>query len=129
MEQVAGSMATTLEAPAVTSPTLLKIVGNGSDYALDLASLDNSNERRAVASGNLFLLTDQPDQAIKAFEQALRHHRGMSADELYENIARAMKAIEGTVGHANAYAIEMSKDIAAERAADRPLGPNGVPLP
>jgi hypothetical protein len=128
-EQVTGSMSTTLEAPAVTSPTLLKIVGNGSDYALDLASLDNSTERRAVASGNLFLLTDQPDKAMKSFEQALRLHRGKSADELYENIARAMKASEGTVGHANAYDIEMSREIAPEHAADRPLGPNGVPIP
>jgi hypothetical protein len=126
-EQLAGSR---LGPAVVTSPTLLAIDADASAYALAVASSDNRDERRAVASGNLFLLTDQPARALECFKQALRLHRGKTADVLYENIARAYKAIDGTVGRANGYAIQISKELEEEKASNGiPDGAEGAGIP
>jgi hypothetical protein len=60
-----------------------------------------------TATGNLLLLSDKPEEAMRVFEKA---YVIASEDQLTtaaESLARAMKAIDGTIGRANAFVLSI----------------------
>lgn len=108
-EQIAGARTVASGAPPVTAPSLLRIQAETAVYEEALTTLNAANEQDLVATGNLLLLADQPAKALEAFQSALEHHVGRTSPDLLENIARAMKAIDGTVGRANAYGLSLAE--------------------
>ena len=109
-EQIAGKNYAAGK-PPVSSGMLLDIAAEGKVFEAALASTDMVDERKAMAAGNLALLADRPDVAKEAFEVSMQLHDGAPSDEMYENIARALKAMDGTVGRANHYAIYLVSEV------------------
>lgn len=60
-----------------------------------------------TARGNLLLLADRPQEAKAAFEKAYAFAPDEKLAYATENLARAIKAIDGTVGRANAFVLSV----------------------
>jgi tetratricopeptide (TPR) repeat protein len=76
-------------------------------YAAAIEAIQAEDYRSLVAKGNLLLLADRADEAVKVFERAYAVADKKDLVAASENIARAMKAQDGTIGRANAWVLSL----------------------
>jgi hypothetical protein len=69
--------------------------------------LADGDYRYWIGEGNLLLLADRPVEAKVAFERAYDLAPPSQLANVTENIARAMKAEDGTIGRANAWILSL----------------------
>jgi len=119
MEQLAGAATTQPfddaqggpnDAPPLTSATLKSIQIDPKPYEAKLSQLKNHPSQVypiLVATGNLLLLSDKPDEAKPVFEAAQGLAGEDQVSEAAEHLARVIKAQDGTIGRANAYVLSL----------------------
>ncbi len=72
-------------------------------------------EYRDLASrGNLLMLAGKPDEAKPLFERAYTVAEDWALPDATENLARVMKAQDGTVGRANAFVLSLRPNVEAK---------------
>ncbi len=97
-------------APSPTSPTLRKIPINPAPYppALHKFLLPSGdlpyNFQDLLAVGNLYLLADQPADALNAFHRLQKIATPDQLRTANDALARALRAQDGTIARANAFA-------------------------
>ena len=111
-EQIAGAAtrptASPADAPAAMAGSVLAgIQIDPKPYEQAIAALTKEDYSTSVGQGNLLLLADRPDEAMEAFKRAygLAVERDLPAAT--ENIARAMKAQDGSIGRANSWILSL----------------------
>jgi len=115
-EQADGAMMPTGE--AATSPTtrgsspkppllLSNVKVDGAPYQRAFDREAGSDFGSLTATGNLFLLCDRAEDARRMFERAYMIAPEDRLAYATENLARAMKARDGTVGRANAFVLSV----------------------
>jgi hypothetical protein len=85
-------------------------------------------------AGNLLLLQDKPKKAMQSFERAYRVASEEQLADATENVARAMRAEDGSIARANAWLLALRPPDAAGAPAAGPgrTGPKarkGEPVP
>ena len=107
-EQIAGAEVTKGAAtrPA-TSQVLAGVKISAAPYEAAIRELNAEDYPTLVARGNLLLLSDKPAEARDAFERAYVIAPDKSLAAATENLARAMKAADGTIGRANAWVLSL----------------------
>jgi hypothetical protein len=110
-EQMAGAA---IQPPDASSPAasniLAKVVVDGHAYQRRLDELSSDDDRTLIGRGNLFLLADRPKEAYEIFKMVLNSTTAPKRVPFHENIARAIKAEDGTIGRANGYALNAPAD-------------------
>jgi hypothetical protein len=102
-EQIVGATARSVTDSPSISKTLGEIVVDPSPYAAAISSLTSDNDQSRRARGNLLLLAGRSAEAQAVFEEALKRSDSNDRIGLAENVARAIKASDGTIGRANGY--------------------------
>jgi len=97
------------EAPA-DGGIVASIPVDGSAYQKAIDELVSDDDRSQLAKGNLLLLAGRAQEAQKVFEQLLAHTDASNLMGFHENVARALRAQDGTIGRANGYLLAMAKD-------------------
>jgi hypothetical protein len=119
-EQRAGMILpdnTPTTAPSPTSPTLRNIPLNPAPYppALHKFLLPSGdlpyNFQDLLAVGNLYLLADQPADALNAFHRLQKIATPDQLRTANDALARALRAQDGTVARANAFARTLASGI------------------
>lgn len=81
-----------------------KIVLPDAGYARAAEEIHSRNNFRLLTSkGNLLLLAGEPEKAMQAFEDAYEIAGDKDVQMASENIARGLRALDGTIGRANAF--------------------------
>lgn len=112
-EQIAGATtrpATTQPATqeaAKSSAVLAGIKVDPKPYEDAIAAQNGEDYNSLVALGNLLLLADKPKEAKAAFERAYAVAPDRQLAQATENIARAIKAEDGTIGRANSWILSL----------------------
>jgi len=105
-EQLAGAD-NGLTGAKLRSPTLDAIKTNSKPYERAIESLVGTDYESLCARGNLLLLAGRAQESRKTFEQAYTMAPEKKLAVAIENIARAMKAEDGTIGRANAWVLSI----------------------
>jgi hypothetical protein len=100
-EELAG--ATTRPATRVnqTSGVLAEISIDPSPYAAAISQFASDDDQSQRAKGNLLLLAGRCDEALAIFQAMDHSSEAVDRMGLAENVARALKACDGTIGRAN----------------------------
>jgi hypothetical protein len=113
-EQTGGALVRgahpTGEGKIVKSATLAGIKVDAKPYEEAIANLEQSrypSYKSHAALGNLLLLADRPAEAKTAFETAYSLAKETNLAVATENLARAMKAEDGTIGRANSWVLSI----------------------
>ena len=104
-EQITGAQVPADEHEPITRCGVLAAVTvKATPYLQKIHSLHGTGNWTILEKGNLLLLADQPRQAIKYFRE-MEALAGNAKDFLNDenNICRAIKAEDGTIGRANAH--------------------------
>jgi tetratricopeptide (TPR) repeat protein len=104
-EQIRGAATRPIDQPEPTSPMMDAIPIDPAPYEAAIKQLVSDDDQSRTAKGNLLLLAGRPDEAKKLFELMLRSSDLPDRVGLAENVARAIKASDGTIGRANQYMI------------------------
>lgn len=109
-EQVAG--AATRPADAATQPaqcpTLASIRVDAAPYEAAAANLAGAGDYNSLTgAGNLYLLADKPAEARAMFDRAYAIAPENQVAQATENIARTIKAQDGTIGRANGWILSL----------------------
>jgi hypothetical protein len=102
-EQLAGATTRPTSQPAATSAMMKQIPIDPSLYAAAISKLTGDDENARQGMGNLLLLAGRCDEAKETFEAMQRISAIRDRIAIAENVARAIKAMDGTIGRANAY--------------------------
>ena len=92
---------------AAGSPSglLSSVTIDGGAYLALIDQLSKKDDSRSrIATGNLLLLAGRASEARALFEKIAKGHDWL---EYHENVARAMRAEDGTIGRANAYLLAL----------------------
>ncbi len=107
-EQTQGATASTV---AASGSVLSLIKVDPAPYEAAIMQRQGAVDYDALVElGNLLLLADRTKEARETFERAqpLAPHKGLS--QSIENVARAMRAEDGSVARANAYILRLRQD-------------------
>jgi len=110
-EQIDGAKPTTEPTDVVrTSAVLPQIKVDATPYEAAVKDIVDGDYDSQMRLGNLLLLTDKPKEAKVAFETALAlsMDKQGAASTAAEGVARSIRAQDGTVGRANAFAMSVS---------------------
>jgi hypothetical protein len=107
-EQIAGATTRPATDGPFTSQTIAQIGVDPSPYAAAISRWVNDDDQSRRAKGNLRLLAGRSAEAQTNFEQMLRSSASTDRIGLAENLARAIKASDGTIGRANGYMLAQS---------------------
>ena len=102
-EQIAGSQPPKPGQPPKTCDVLAGITVHGKAYEDDIRGQVGVGVRVLIARGNLWLLADHPNKALKCFKAAYDIATPGELAMVCDRIAAAMKAKYGTIGAANAW--------------------------
>lgn len=92
---------------AANSPTLQGIKIDGAAYEEAFKKLIGEDYASLTARGNLMLLADRVKDAREMFERAYGVGADTNVVAATENLARVLKAEDGTIGRANAWVISL----------------------
>ncbi len=98
--------------PVTRSGVLASIRVNAKPYLDRLQRVGGHGTRAWMEKGDLLLLADKPREAIKYFREVAamaRNQRDFLFDE--NNVGRAIKAEDGTIGRANAHLIAVVREM------------------
>ena len=102
-EQIAGATTrSATESPSI-SQTLRDIHVDPSPYAAAIGHCATDDDQSRRAKGNLLLLAGRSAEAQTLFDEMLQASDSNDRIGLAENVARAIKASDGTIGRANGY--------------------------
>ncbi len=111
-QQLVGSTTQPLTPTAATQPRarapeayLTQIPVVAKNYIAALAQYKDEDYRCLTAKGNLLLLADQPEAAMALFVRAYKIAPEKELAPATENIARALRAQDGTIGRANSFVL------------------------
>jgi hypothetical protein len=77
-------------------------------YRQAIVSADRPDYNALLGQGNLYLLADQPKEAMTAFQRAYGMvRRDAERPTATESLARAMKAEDGSIGRANSWVLSI----------------------
>ena len=110
-EQIDGAKPTTEPTDVVrTSAVLPQIKVDATPYEAAVKDIVDGDYDSQMRLGNLLLLTDKPKEAKVAFETALAlsMDKQGAASTAAEGVARSIRAHDGTVCRANAFAMSVS---------------------
>jgi len=111
-QQVAGATpSATTQGTDGDASVLAKVKGSTATYEPYLKNLVDEDYKTLLQRGNLLLLMDQPKDARVIFERAYALAKPEEIKGASESIARCMKAEDGTVGRANAWAASIRPPI------------------
>jgi len=117
-EQIDGSRTTSTPAAAnPSSLTLSAIQIDPTPYAPAIRAITAEDYRSLVGEGNLLLLAGNSKDAWDVFERAYTMASDKDLAAASENLARCMKAQDGTIGRANAFVLSIRPK--AQLASDR----------
>jgi hypothetical protein len=102
-EELAGATTRPTSQPGMTSAILTKIAIDPSPYLASIAKLTGDDEQSRQGKGNLLLLAGRCAEAKDTFEAMERIASIRDRIAITENVARAIKALDGTIGRANGY--------------------------
>jgi tetratricopeptide (TPR) repeat protein len=111
-EQIAGAEpvpADKLKEPRPRTAVLESIKIDASPYDKALAEQLPRSYANLASCGNLLLLADRTREAMETFESAQTLASDKEAAWATENIARAMRAVDGSIGRANAWVESLDK--------------------
>jgi len=98
------------DGPDLGPPVLAQIHVDDSQFRKAIGDLHGLTFAQITAKGNLLLIVDQPKEARKLFDLALRMAKGNGRLSLaVENIARCIRAESGCVGPANAFIVSLEQ--------------------
>ena len=103
----ATTLATSNQQPATAPSVLSGIKVDPKPYEQAIARCNGEGYNNCVARGNLLLLADRPAEAKAAFERAYAMAPEEELAAATENLARAMKAQDGSIGRANAWILSL----------------------
>jgi tetratricopeptide (TPR) repeat protein len=111
-EQVEGARASTQPYQPEVSTTelpmaLSRVKVNPKPYERAIQRESGEDFGALTATGNLMLLSDKPREAMQVFEKAYAIAPDDRLAYATENLARAMKAVDGTIGRANAFVLSV----------------------
>jgi len=89
---------------SVTSKVMTDIVVDPKPYQPRIDELSDTDDRTLQAKGDLLLMAGRGKEAQEVFEKLLQLSDNPNRAALQENVARALKAQDGTIGRANSYA-------------------------
>lgn len=116
-----GGGQTPAPAEVVRSSVLDGIKVEGKVYEERIRALVAEDYKTLAARGNLLLLADRPAEAKEDFERAYALSEDKDLSEATENLARCMKAQDGTVGRANAWVLSLRPKAPATPATPAPV--------
>jgi tetratricopeptide (TPR) repeat protein len=102
-EQMAGAQLPPPGQKPKKCAVLAGITVHGKAYAACARGIMGVNMAPLVARGNLWLLADRPDKALKCFKQAYDIATPQQLPMVCDRIAAAIRAKYGTIGPANAW--------------------------
>lgn len=105
-EQVLGMSAATGE-PTRTSKVIRDSKVDGTLFLAAIPDTVKEEYNALVGKGNLLLLADKVDQARSTFEVAYMLADNRMLPAATENLARCIKAEDGTIGRANAFVMSL----------------------
>jgi tetratricopeptide (TPR) repeat protein len=106
-EQRAGANPPAAGAPPAKSPVVLSIKVDGEPYLAKARELAGDDSLTRMRRARLLLLADRPDEAMDCAQRALDAARlQKDADAANELIGRCIKAQDGTIGRAAAWAAQ-----------------------
>lgn len=102
-QQIMGAATQPVSDRAADRGLLSTIRVDGAAYEKAIQQLTSDDDRTSLAKGNLLLLANRQEEATNVFEELL--HKTGAADHIgfHENIARAIRAKDGSIGRANGY--------------------------
>jgi hypothetical protein len=118
-EQIAGAAET---AKPVQQTVLKGIKIDGSEYADLIKSLTRQDFATLSRRGNLLLLSDRPQEAQQAFEEAYEMATDKQLAVASESLARVMRAEDGSIARANAFVLSLRPK--AEPVTTQPTASN-----
>jgi hypothetical protein len=105
-EQIDGAQSDA--SPAATQPTMLSSIHvDPSPYEAAIHQLTAEDYRSLTGEGNLMLLAGNAKDAQDVFERAYTMASDKELAAASENLARCMKAEDGTIGRANAWVLSL----------------------
>ena len=110
-KEVSATLAELLARPGARSAVLDAIQIPPEPYLTAAAGFDGTDEASLTARGNLLLLAGRPREAQKVFDALLQGTDAADLRGYFENVARTVKAEDGTIGRANAYARMAAKEL------------------
>jgi tetratricopeptide (TPR) repeat protein len=102
-EQIAGESLTTNPAAAAGGSILSQITIDPTDYQPGVNHFSGDDNQSRRAQGNLLLLAGRSDEALNIFQALAKSSSDETRQTLAFNIARAIKACDGTIGRANQF--------------------------
>ncbi len=107
-EQIAGAKTDNAATrPAPDTLMLANVIVSGQEYENLASQMTGEDYRSLIGRGNLLLLAGKPQDAWDFFERAYSMANEKDLPAATENLARCMKAQDGTVGRANAWIISL----------------------
>ena len=116
LEQLAGATTQPATRPreagqgdtSVVPTVLASIQVDPTPYRQAIVSADRPDYNALLGQGNLYLLADQPKEAMTAFQRAYGMvRRDAELPTATESLARAMKAEDGSIGRANSWVLSI----------------------
>ena len=111
-QRVGSAMPADDSEPIIRSGVMASIQVNAKPYLKRLAGIHSQSPHALLIKGNLLLLAGEPLKAIKCFRMiedfASPGSQFLAAEE---NICRAIKAEDGTVGRANSHRLQFLKSL------------------
>ncbi len=111
-QRVGSAMPADDSEPIIRSGVMASIQVNAKPYLKRLAGIHSQSPHALLIKGNLLLLAAEPLKAIKCFRMiedfASPGSQFLAAEE---NICRAIKAEDGTVGRANSHRLQFLKSL------------------
>jgi hypothetical protein len=108
-EQIAGAKPPQPGQPPKACDVLAGIRVHGKAYVQDVQRQLGVGTRVLLAKGNLWLLADHPNKALKCFKSAYGIATPRQLPMVCDRIAAAMRAKYGTIGAANAWLKSLAK--------------------
>lgn len=105
-EQMAGASTQPTDTPR-TSEVMKSIKLNAAVYEQKIKENSKLDYGILCAKGNLLLLSDKGKEAHDVFERAYELASDNNLQSATENIARAIKAEDGTIGRANIFVLQV----------------------
>jgi len=103
-EQIRGATTRPVDQVEPTSSLVLDIPIDGSPYGQKIEQMVSDDEQTLLGKGNLLLLAGRPKEARTVFQSLV----DAGGDKnLNTNVARAIRAEDGTVGRANGYMLDV----------------------
>lgn len=102
-----------MQALAKGPAVLASIKVDGQQYDAAIRQLSGEDYTSLISRGNLLLLADRPKEAQEVFERAYMIADNNQLNAASENLARAMRAEDGNVARANAWALSIRPKSAA----------------